>query len=93
MAVNNNGVVVGESSVDNAFVYVPNYGERHLSAAILSGGTAGADYVEAVAVNNAGQILVQGTLASDALGESIPGSLRRLCPATPTATARLTSTT
>ena len=63
-AVNSSGVVVGESSVDDAFVYIPGSGETHLANAILSGGTAGADYVQAVSINNAGQILVQGDLAS-----------------------------
>ena len=51
------------------FVYIPGSGESYLANVIASGGTTGADYVQAVAVNNAGQILVQGTVASDTLGD------------------------
>jgi hypothetical protein len=68
-AVNNSGVVVGENSDDEAFVYVPGVGEIHLANAIASGGTAGADYVQAVSINNAGQILVQGIVGTDTSDE------------------------
>ncbi len=63
-AANSSGVVVGESSVDDAFVYIPGTGELHLANAIASGGTTGADYVQGVSINNAGQILVQGTVGT-----------------------------
>src|SRR6266496_5940176 len=61
-AINNNGVVVGtstSSSGDRAFIWTRETGMRDLNSAASM--TSGAVFVEAHAINNAGQILVMGS--------------------------------
>jgi probable HAF family extracellular repeat protein len=82
LGINDVGVVVGSStssSGDRAFIWTKQTGMRDLndSASV----TSGAVFVEAHAINNAGQILVMGSAMHDAHGSGEAAS--QCAPAPP----------
>jgi probable HAF family extracellular repeat protein len=69
LGVNDMGAVVGSStssSGDRAFIWTKETGMRDLNSVASAG--PGVVFVEAQAINNAGQILVMGTATHDAHG-------------------------
>jgi probable HAF family extracellular repeat protein len=85
--INDMGAVVGSStssSGDRAFIWTKETGMRDLSAASV---TSGAVFVEAHAINNAGQILVMGSSAHESNGS---GEAPTVCAPAPPSSFLLT---